>query len=32
MFSKQPDVEADIVIWFRENLPLAGYGILPSPR
>lgn len=29
MFAKQPDLEADIVIWFRSNLPVAGYA---SPR
>jgi pimeloyl-ACP methyl ester carboxylesterase len=32
MFIKQPDLEADIVIWFRNNLPVAGYATLPSPR
>lgn len=32
MFAKQPDLEADIVIWFRSNLPVAGYGTLPSAR
>jgi len=26
MFAKQPDLEADIVIWFRSNLPVAGYS------
>src|SRR5262245_7154738 len=26
MFAKQPDLEADIVVWFRKNLPVAGYG------
>jgi dienelactone hydrolase len=30
MFAKQPDLEADIVIWFRKNLPVAGYGTAPS--
>ncbi len=29
MFTKEPGLEADIVIWFRKNLPVAGYG---SPR
>ncbi len=32
MFAKQPDLEADIVIWFRKNLPVAGYGTPPSTR
>ena len=32
MFAKQPDLEADIVIWFRSHLPVAGYGTLPSAR
>ena len=32
MFARQPDLEADIVIWFRRNLPVAGYGTLPSAR
>jgi hypothetical protein len=32
MFSKEPDLEADIVIWFRRNLPVAGYATLPSAR
>jgi dienelactone hydrolase len=26
MFVKQPDLEPDIVMWFRRNLPVAGYG------
>jgi len=30
MFAKQPDLEADIVIWFRANLPVAGYGLPPA--
>jgi dienelactone hydrolase len=30
MFAKQPDLEADIVIWFRQNLPVAGYGLPPA--
>ena len=29
MFAKQPDLEADIVIWFRSNLPVAGCGLPP---
>lgn len=29
MFAKQPDLEADIVIWFRQNLPVSGYNIKP---
>jgi len=30
MFAKQPDLQADIVIWFRTNLPVGGYAALPS--
>ena len=30
MFAKQQDLEADIVIWFRANLPVAGYGLPPA--
>jgi len=30
MFAKQPDLEADIVIWFRSNLPTGGYGLPPA--
>jgi dienelactone hydrolase len=30
MFEKQPDLQADIVIWFRRNLPIGGYGSTPS--
>ena len=30
MFAKQPDLEADIVVWFRSNLPVAGYGLPPA--
>ena len=30
IFAKQPDVEPDIVIWFRSNLPLGGYGLPPA--
>jgi pimeloyl-ACP methyl ester carboxylesterase len=32
MFTKQLDLEADIVIWFRANLPVAGYGLPPAIR
>ena len=32
MFAKQLDLEADIVIWFRANLPVAGYGLPPAIR
>lgn len=32
MFAKQPDLEADIVIWFRSNLPVGGYGLPPAIR
>jgi dienelactone hydrolase len=32
MFAKQPELEADIVIWFRSNLPVAGYGLPPAIR
>jgi len=30
MFEKEPDLQADIVIWFRTNVPVAGYAVLPS--
>lgn len=30
MFAKQPDLEADIVIFFRSNLPIGGYGLRPN--
>ena len=30
MFAKQPELQADIVIWFRSNLPPAGYGLPPA--
>jgi len=30
MFEKQPDLQTDIVIWFRTNLPVSGYAVLPS--
>lgn len=32
MFAKQPDLEADIVLWFRTNLSVAGYGLPPAIR
>ena len=30
MFAKEPDLQGDIVIWFRTNLPVYGYAVLPS--
>lgn len=30
MFAKQPELLADIVIWFRSNLPVGGYGLPPA--
>ena len=30
IFTKQPDLEPDIVIWFRSNLPPGGYGLPPA--
>jgi dienelactone hydrolase len=30
MFEKQPELEADIVIFFRSNLPIGGYGLKPA--
>lgn len=30
MFAKQLDLEADIVLWFRSNLSVAGYGLPPA--
>jgi dienelactone hydrolase len=30
IFAKQPDLEPDIVIWFRSNLPPGGYGLPPA--
>ena len=30
MLAKEPDVTADIVIWFRSNLPIVGYGLPPT--
>ncbi len=32
MFARLLDLEADIVIWFRANLPVAGYGLPPAIR
>jgi dienelactone hydrolase len=32
MFAKQPELQADIVIWFRSNLPIGGYGLPPAIR
>ncbi|MBI4886683.1 MAG: alpha/beta hydrolase [Acidobacteria bacterium] len=32
MFATQVDLEPDIVIWFRANLPVAGYGLPPAIR
>lgn len=32
MFQKQPEQQADVVIWFRANLPVAGYGLPPAIR
>lgn len=31
-FSRQPELQADIVIWFRSNLPPGGYGLPPAIR
>jgi dienelactone hydrolase len=30
MFNSQPELQADIVIWFRSNLPPGGYGLPPA--
>jgi dienelactone hydrolase len=30
MFAKEPELMADIVMWFRSNLPVAGYGLPPA--
>ena len=30
MFAKEADLEAEIVIWFRSNLPIGGYGLPPA--
>jgi len=32
MLAKQEDLGADIVIWFRANLPVGGYGLPPAIR
>jgi pimeloyl-ACP methyl ester carboxylesterase len=32
MLARQQDLGADIVIWFRANLPVAGYGLPPAIR
>jgi hypothetical protein len=32
MFEKEPDLQADIVIWFRKNLPVSGYAVSPSSK
>jgi len=32
MFAKQPELAADIVLWFRTNLSVAGYGLPPAIR
>ncbi len=32
MLARQEDLAADIVIWFRANLPVAGYGLPPAIR
>jgi pimeloyl-ACP methyl ester carboxylesterase len=32
MLAKQEDLAADIVIWFRANLPVGGYGLPPAIR
>ncbi|MBI2187792.1 MAG: alpha/beta fold hydrolase [Acidobacteria bacterium] len=32
MLARQEDLGADIVIWFRANLPVAGYGLPPALR
>ena len=30
MFEKEPDLQADIVIWIRSNLAVGGYGLPPT--
>jgi len=30
MSEKEPDLQADIVIWFRTNLPVSADAVLPS--
>lgn len=32
MLARQQDLGADVVIWFRANLPVAGYGLPPAIR
>ena len=32
MFEKEPELQADIVIWFRTNLPVSGYAVLPGSK
>src|SRR5215831_3671014 len=32
MFEKEPEIQADIVIWFRTNLPVSGYAVLPGSK
>jgi len=32
MFAKQPELQADIVVWFRVNLSVGGYGLPPAIR
>lgn len=32
MFAKEPEMEAEIVIWFRSNLSVGGYGLPPAIR
>jgi pimeloyl-ACP methyl ester carboxylesterase len=32
MLARQEDLAADVVIWFRANLPVAGYGLPPAIR
>jgi len=30
IFQKEPELEADLVIWFRTNLAIGGYGLPPT--
>ena len=30
MFAKQMDLEADVVIFLRSNVPIGGYGLRPT--
>lgn len=32
MFAVEPELQADIVIWFRKNLAVGGYGLPPAIR